>query len=56
LIPWNTCGAIQSTVLGVATLEYAGFCFFNYLSPLMTVAVGFAGIGIVKLATLKANK
>lgn len=56
LVPWNTCGAIQSTVLGVATLEYARFCFFNFLSPLMTIAVGFAGIGIVKLAARKAQK
>ena len=56
LVPWNTCGAIQSTVLGVATLEYARFCFFNYLSPLMTIAIGFAGIGIVKLAARKASK
>lgn len=56
LVPWNTCGAIQSTVLGVATLEYARFCFFNYLSPCMTIAVGFAGIGIAKLAVKKRSK
>lgn len=49
LIPWNTCGAAQSAVLGVATLAYAPFCFFNWISPLMTIAIGFAGIGIAKL-------
>ena len=37
LIPWNTCGMTQSSVLGVSTLIYAPFCFFCYLSPFMTV-------------------
>ena len=37
LVPWNTCGLTQSTVLGVATLTYLPYCFFNYLSPLMSV-------------------
>lgn len=39
LIPWNSCGMTQSTVLGVTTLEYLPYCFFNYLSPLMTIFV-----------------
>lgn len=38
LIPWNTCGMTQSTVLGVATLAYLPYCFFCYLSPLMSIA------------------
>jgi len=42
LIPWNTCGMTQSSVLGVSTLAYLPYCFFNYLSPLMTIFV--AGI------------
>ena len=37
LIPWNTCGMTQSSVLGVSTIVYAPFCFFCYLSPIMTV-------------------
>lgn len=37
LIPWNTCGAYQSGVLGVDTLSYAGYAFFNYLSPFTTL-------------------
>ena len=49
LIPWNTCGAAQSSVLGVSTLMYAPFCFFNLISPLMTMFVGFVGIKIAKL-------
>ena len=49
LVPWNTCGAAQSGVLGVDVLLYAPYCFFNWISPLMTITVGFAGIGIAKL-------
>ena len=37
LIPWNTRGMTQSTVLGVPTLTYLPYCFFNYLSPLMSI-------------------
>ncbi len=37
LIPWNTCGVYQSGVLGVSTLVYLPFCFFNILSPIMTL-------------------
>ena len=37
LRPWNTCGMTQSHVLGVSTLAYAPYCFFCYLSPIMTI-------------------
>lgn len=37
LVPWNTCGAYQASVLGVATLSFAPFCFFNIISPIMTI-------------------
>lgn len=43
LVPWNTCGMTQSTVLGVATIAYLPFCFFNILSPLMTILVAAIG-------------
>ena len=43
LIPWNTCGMTQSTVLGVPTLTYLPYCFFNLLSPLMSIAVAAVG-------------
>ena len=49
LIPWNTCGAYHSGVLGVATGDYFMYSFFNIISPLMTVAFGFLGIKIAKL-------
>lgn len=48
LVPWNTCGAVQSNVLGVATGEYFMYCIFNLISPIMTMAFGFLGIKIAK--------
>lgn len=48
LIPWNSCGVTQATVLGVATLTYLPFCVFNYLSPIMTIIVAWAGYRIIR--------
>lgn len=39
LVPWNSCGMTQSTVLGVSTLMYMPYALFNYISPLMSVIV-----------------
>ncbi|MAA57506.1 MAG: Na+/H+ antiporter NhaC [Cryomorphaceae bacterium] len=46
LIPWNTCGAYHAGVLGVATGTYWMFCFFNLISPIMTMLYGFLNIRI----------
>jgi NhaC family Na+:H+ antiporter len=54
LIPWNTCGAYQSGVLGVPTLEYVPFAFFNYLSPFTTLIVAALSIKIKYLVN-KSN-
>ena len=43
LVPWNTCGLTQSTVLGVPTLVYLPYCFFNYLSPLTSIIIASLG-------------
>ncbi len=43
LVPWNTCGLTQSTVLGVATLTYLPYCFFNFLSPVTSIVVAATG-------------
>ena len=48
LVPWNTCGLVQSTVLGVATIAYLPYCFFNYLSPITSVIFAATGKGIIK--------
>jgi NhaC family Na+:H+ antiporter len=49
LIPWNTCGATQANVLGVATLAYAPFCFFCIISPFMTVLQAYVNYKIRRL-------
>lgn len=46
LIPWNTCGMTQATILGVATLTYLPYCFFNLLSPLMSILMAAIGYKI----------
>ncbi len=48
LIPWNSCGMAQSTVLGVATLTYLPYCIFNLVSPLMSIIVAALGYKIYK--------
>lgn len=53
LVPWNTCGAYHSGVLGVSTLTYMPFAFFNYISPLMTIAFAYLN---VKIRRIKATK
>ena len=49
LIPWNTCGATQSAVLGVATFTFLPYCFFNLISPMMTIAYAYFGIKVKKI-------
>ncbi len=49
LIPWNTCGATQSRVLGVDTWTYAPYAFFNIISPFMTILVAYLNIKIRRI-------
>ena len=49
LVPWNTCGAYQSGVLGVSVLEYFVYAIFNYLSPFMTLLFAALQIKIKQL-------
>ncbi len=53
LVPWNTGGATQSRVLGVPTIEYLPYAFFNYLSPITTVAFAYLGIKIRRIEDVK---
>lgn len=46
LVPWNTCGATQASVLGVATMTYLPYAFFNIISPFMTIIFGYLNIKI----------
>lgn len=50
LVPWNSCGMTQSTVLGVATMAYAPYAFFCWISPLMTILVA-----VLEKLVLKPN-
>ena len=55
LVPWNTCGMTQSTVLGVSTWTYLPYCIFNILSPIMSVIVAATGYRIVHRKPSAAN-
>ncbi len=49
LIPWNTCGAYHASVLGIGTLTYLPYCFFNLLSPCMTLLYAWFMIKIKRI-------
>lgn len=51
LIPWNTCGAYHAGVLGIGTFVYLPYCFFNLLSPFMTLFFAWFMIKIKRLET-----
>ena len=56
LVPWNTCGMTQSTVLGVPTFTYLPFCFFNIISPIMSVVVAALGYKIFKCDNVEVEE
>ena len=56
LIPWNSCGMTQATVLKVATLDYLPYCFFNLISPLMSILISAIGYKIVRKSDKKLQK
>ncbi|MBT8114615.1 MAG: Na+/H+ antiporter NhaC [Arenicella sp.] len=49
LIPWNTCGAYHAAVLGIGTFVYLPYCFFNILSPFMTLIYAWFMIRIARV-------
>lgn len=50
LIPWNTCGAYMAGTLGVATLAYLPYCFFNLVNPLISAIYGYTQFKIVPIS------
>ncbi|MFA7135817.1 MAG: Na+/H+ antiporter NhaC family protein, partial [Bacteroidales bacterium] len=48
LVPWNTCAVVQASVLNVATFAYLPYCFFNLITPAITIIVAAIGYKIVK--------
>ena len=55
LIPWNTCGMTQATILGVSTLTYLPYCFFNLISPLMSILIAWTGYKIHRKVSLNVK-
>lgn len=49
LVPWNTCGAYFSTILGVSTGAYLPFCFFNLINPFIGILVANLDWNIAKI-------
>ncbi len=49
LVPWNTCGAYMAATLGVATMDYLPYAFFNLVGPLVAVVSAYAGFKILML-------
>jgi NhaC family Na+:H+ antiporter len=49
LVPWNSCGAYMAAALGVATIAYLPFCFFNLASPVISLFYGFTGLKIERV-------
>jgi len=56
LVPWNTCGATQAAVLGIATFTYAPYSFFNIISPLMTILFAYLNIKIARKESEKKSE
>ena len=48
LFPWSSCGMTQSTILGVSTITYLPYCFFNIISPLMSIIIALTGYKVVR--------
>ncbi len=51
LFPWSSCGMTQATILSVPTIAYLPFCFFNILSPLMSICMAILGYRIFRRGT-----
>jgi Na+:H+ antiporter, NhaC family len=55
LIPWNSCGAYMAAALGISTLSFAPFCFFNLLNPLVTIVFTVVGLRVVRSVSRQAE-
>lgn len=55
LVPWNTCGMTQATILGVPTLAYLPYAFFNYISPMMSILVAALGYKIFRVKKTESS-
>lgn len=55
LVPWNTCGAYMAATLGVGTLHYLPYAFFNWLCPLIAIALAVAGFRMLRKPGLRTQ-
>lgn len=53
LVPWNSCGAHIAATLAIPTFSFAGYAFFCLFAPLMTVAIGWLGIRMIRAAPVE---
>ena len=51
IFPWSSCGMTQATILSVPTVAYAPFCFFNIISPMMSIFIAIIGYKIFRKET-----
>jgi len=51
LIPWNSCGAYMAAALGISTIAFAPYCFFNLLNPLITILFTTVGFRVLRADT-----
>jgi len=56
LIPWNTCGAYMAGTLGVSTMAYLPYAFFNYISPIVSIIFAATGFSVKKIENGNAEK
>jgi NhaC family Na+:H+ antiporter len=56
LVPWNTCGAYMAATLGIPTLVYLPFCFFNLVNPIVALIYGFRGFTIEKADSVAGER
>jgi NhaC family Na+:H+ antiporter len=49
LVPWNSCGAYMAGTLGVTTIAYFPYCFFNLINPLISVLYGLTGFQVKRI-------
>ena len=56
LVPWNSCGAYMSATLGIATMAYLPYCFFNLVDVVVTFLFAILGIKIPHIKPEEAVK
>ncbi|WP_130860939.1 Na+/H+ antiporter NhaC [Bacilliculturomica massiliensis] len=49
IVPWSSCAAVMVAALGIPAVEYMPYCFFSFISPLVSIFLGITGISITRL-------